>query len=123
MKTQKRCKKNSLISLKKIKENNTKQTEYFLNGNLKSQCTRKEVSKLKRIFSKCKNRWYEYQCHKFDSFGNKIAFIKFNGNNFSNWNIYPENLTEIKASQFSTIIIYVLFTSIVIISSSAFFMS
>lgn len=91
---------------KKIEENNTKQTEYFLNGNLKSQCTRKEVSKLKRIFSKYKNRWYEYQCYKFDSLGNKIAFIKFYGNNFSNWNIYPENLTEIKASQFSTIIIY-----------------
>lgn len=91
---------------KKIEENNTKQIEYFLNGNLKSQCTRKEVSKLKRIFSKYKNRWYEYQCHKFDSFGNKIAFAKFNGNNFSNWNIYPVNLTEIKASQFITIIIY-----------------
>ena len=87
-------------------QNNNKQTEYFLKGNLKSQCTRKEVSKLKRIFSKYKNRWYEYQCHKFDSLGNKIAFIKFYGNNFSNWNIYPENLTEIKASQFSTIIIY-----------------
>ena len=91
---------------KSIKENNSKQTKYFLNGTIKTHFTRKEVSKLRRIFSNDKNRWFEYQCNIYDSLGNKIAYIKFKGNVFSDWNIFPENLSEINETQFEAITIF-----------------
>ena len=91
---------------KSLEENNKKQTKYFSNGNIKSHFTRKEVSKFKRIFSNDNNRWFEYHCNLYNSLGNKIAYIKFKGNVFSDWNIFPENLSEINETQFETIIIF-----------------
>mgnify|MGYP006204922747 CR=1 FL=1 len=91
---------------KNLEENNKKQTKYFLNGTIKTHFTRKEVSKLRRILSNDKNRWFEYQCIIYDSLGNKIAYVKFKGDIFSDWNIFPENLSEINETQFETIIIF-----------------
>ncbi len=89
----------------KIKENKKNQTRYFSNGLIKNQTTRKEVQKLKKILSRNRTPWFEYQCNILDSLGNKLAFIQYRGINFGYGN-YPDSISQIRDYQFKKVLLY-----------------